>query len=412
MNRKQLILLLADLVVLGGAGLVLRNRNQESWSTSGSKLGQKVLSNFQVNDIAVIHIKGATDLNLVKKEDRWSVQERNGYPANFSQIKDLLIKMEDLKIAQAEPIGPSQLARMQLADPGSSPDSATLVEYKDAQGKVLQSLLLGKKHTRKSDRPSQMQFGGGEMPDGRYVMLKSDPNEVLTVSDPLTSMDPNPVGWLNKDFFKVDKIKAISFVSTNAADSWTLSRPSETSSWELLNPKAGEVFDTNSVPSLSSILSNPSFVDVAADAAPAKTGLDKPLLLTITTFDHFTYTLKIGSKNPQSTYHMTVAVTGNFPTERMAAKDEKPDYKKTADKEFQDKLKEFQDKLKQEQALDHWTYLVYNWLVEPLIRPRALLMVEKHDEKKADKKDAAAEIPSDAKPGADPLFPAGDPNDQ
>jgi hypothetical protein len=406
MNRKQLIFLLAALVVLGGAGLVLRNRHQESWDSSAGKLGQKVLPNFQVNDVAAIHIKGATDLDLVKKDDQWRVQERNNYPANFSQIKELLIAVEDLKIAQAEPIGPSQLDRMHLTEPGSSADAATLIDFKDAQGKTLQSLLLGKKHVRKSDHPLPMQFGDGEISDGRYVMLKSDPQEVLTVSDPLNSADPKPAGWLDKDFFKIEKPKSFALVSTNAADSWSVTRDSESSPWVLANVTKGEAPDTNKLSSMAGTLNYPSFVDVAEDPAPTKTGLDKPLAVTITTFDHFTYALKIGAKTPDNNYNVNVAVTADFPTERVAGKDEKPDFKKTADKEFQDKLKQLQDKLKQEKTLDKWTYLVNTWLIDPLIRPRAQLMVEKKDDKK---QSGAA---PDEKPDAGSPFPPANPNDK
>ncbi len=414
MNRKQLILLLAALIVLGGAGLVLRNRNEESWNTSGGKMGQKLLPNFQVNDVAAMHIKGATDLDLVKKDDRWRVRERNDYPANYSEISDLLMKLRDMKVTQADPISPSQLGRMHLAEPGSSPESGTLIEFKDAQGKMLQSLLLGKKHTHKSERPRQMMFGGDEMADGRFVMLKSDPHEVLTVSDPLNSVDAKAAGWLDKDFFKIEKPKSISFVSTNATNSWSLTRESESSPWVLAGLKPGEVVDTNKLSSLSSTLSYPSFVDVAAEAAPAKTGLDKPLVVTITTFDHFTYILKVGAKTPENDYNLNVAVAADFPTERTPGKDEKPDDKKKLDKEFQDKLKPQQDKLKQEKSLDNWTYLVNSWLIDPLIRDRAQLMVEKKDEKKANTKEAAAapETMPDEQPDAGIGLPPIDPNDQ
>ena len=414
MNSKQLILLLAALVILGGAGLVMRNHHEESWSTAGSKLGQKILPNFQVNDVSAVHIKGEGDLDLVKNDDRWLVKQRGDYPANFSQIKDLLLKMEDLKIAQAEPIGSSQLARMHLTEPGSGPDTATLLEFKDAQGKVLQSLLLGKKHTRTAERSSPMRFGNDEMPDGRFVMLKNDAHEVLTVSDPLNSVDPKPAGWLDKDFFKVEKLKSVSFVSTNATNSWTVSRDSESAPWVLAAPKAGEVLDSNKVSSLSSSLGYPSFVDVAADPAPAKTGMDKPLVVTIATFDQFTYTLKIGAKTPENDYNLNVAVAASFPTERTPGKDEKPDGKKALDKEFQDKLKAQQDKLKQEKALDKATYLVNSWLIDPFIRPRAQLMVDKKDEKKDDKKeaDASAGNMPEEKPETGVAFPPPDPNQE
>jgi hypothetical protein len=404
MNSKQLTILLLALVVIGGGGLLLRNRHQESWDTSGSQLGQKVLPHFQVNDVAAVHIKAADDLDIVKKNDQWVVQERGNYPANFSQISDLLLKMADLKIAQAEEIGPSQLGRMHLADPGPGPEAATLIEFKDAQGKSLDSLLLGKKHMHKSERPMPMQFGGGEMPDGRYVMLKSDNHNVLTVSDPLNSVDPKAAEWLDKDFFKVEKPKTIAFVSTNAADSWTLSHDSESAPWVLQDVKKGEVCDTNKTSSLSSTLSYPSFVDVAPDSSPAKTGLDKPMVVNITTFDHFNYTIKVGSKTPENNYNINIAVTADFPTERVAGKDEKPDDKKKLDKEFQDKLKPQQDKLAQEKKLAPWTYVVNSWLIDPLIRTRAQLMVEKKDEKKADNKEASAAPAMNTEP--DPLLPA------
>jgi hypothetical protein len=215
------------------------------------------------------------------------------------------------------------------------------------------------------------------------VMLKSDPNDVLTISDPLNSADPKPATWLNKDFFKVEKPKSISFVSTNASNSWTLSRETETSAWKLADVKTNEIVDTNKLSSLSSTLSYPSFVDVAADQAPEKTGLDKPLSLTIETFDNLTYNIKVGKKTPENDYNLTVAVTGSAPAERVAGKDEKPDDKKRLDKEFADKTKTLATKLDQEKALAKWTYIVNSWLIDPLIRDRAQLMVGKKDDNKS-----------------------------
>jgi hypothetical protein len=382
MNRKQLLMLLVVLAVIGGASLLLLKHREQSWNTSDSQIGQKLLGNFQMNDVAAIHIQGDSGLDLDKRDGRWIVKERADYPANFSQISELLIKIGDLKVAQSEPIGASQLGRMHLEEPGKGPESGTLLEFKDSSGKVLQSILLGKKHTQKSERPSPMAFGEDGFADGRYVMLHSDPGDVLTISDPLNSVDPKPAQWLNKDFFKVEKPKKISFVSTNEANSWTLSRETETSPWALASPKAGEVLDSNKVTSLASTLSYPSFVDVAPDQSPAKTGMEKPLTLTIETFDGFIYTLEIGEKTPENNYDMRVEVAAAVPAERTPGKDEKPDDKKKLDKEFLEKTKQFSDKLKQEKSLGKWTYVVNSWLIDPLIRDRSQLLVEKKDEKK------------------------------
>jgi hypothetical protein len=306
----------------------------------------------------------------------------------------------DLKVVQSDSIGPSQLARMHLAEPGKGADSAVLLELQDAQGKPLQSLLLGRLHMHESERPSPGPFGGGEgFPDGRYVMLAGDPKIVLTISDALSSADPKPAGWLDKDFFKIEKPLVISFVSTNATNSWKVSRATDSSPWALAEPKAGETLDSNKVSTLSSALSYPSFVDVVADAAPDKTGLDKPLIVTLETADHFTYTLKIGHKTPENEYNLNFAVTADIPAARTPGKDEKADEKTKLDKEFQDKTKQQQDRLKNEQSLASWTYLVSTWMVDPLIRDRSQLMVDKA----AEKKEGAAA--ADSKPAPEPADP-------
>jgi hypothetical protein len=140
-------------------------------------------------------------------------------------------------------------------------------------------------------------------------------------------------------------------------------------------------------------------VDVASDPAPDKTGLDNPLTVSIETFDHFTYTLKVGHKTPENDYDLSIAVTADIPAARVAGADEKPEEKTKLDKEFQDKTKTLQDKLAKEKALGSWTYLVNSWLVDPLIRDRSQLMLDKA----AEKKEGAAKTDDKAEP--EPAMP-------
>src|SRR5512137_1419696 len=109
MNRKQFFILLVLVVVLGIAGLVLRQRDQTSWQGSGRQGATlKLLGELPVNDVAAIVIKGGTNqLDLVRKDNLWRVKQRNDYPANFSEISSFLLKAADLKAAQTEEIGAS-----------------------------------------------------------------------------------------------------------------------------------------------------------------------------------------------------------------------------------------------------------------------------------------------------------------
>src|SRR2546425_8304667 len=119
-----------------------------------------------------------------------------------------------------------------------------LVEFKDQKDKTIKSLLLGKKHMKKSDRPSPSPFGG-EMgdegwPDGRYVKVGNDSENVALISEPLANIEPKPEQWLNKDFFKVEKVRTLAVAFPAATNSWKLSRETESGEWKLAEAKAGE----------------------------------------------------------------------------------------------------------------------------------------------------------------------------
>src|SRR5215468_6498627 len=405
MNRNQLIVLLVLVAVLGGAGIMLHNKQKSSWEGANPSAGKKLLGDFPINDVAHIQVKqGANDLNLAKKDEKWCVRERNDYPANFSQISDLLIKLGDLKIVQSEAVGQSQLTRLNLV-PGSSTNSAVVADFKDKNDKPIRSLLLGKKHMKKSNRPNPMMGDmdddeSGGYPDGRYVKVGNDAKDVILISDALATVDTKPDQWLNKDFFKVEKIRSVAVNFPVATNSWKISRETESGEWKLADAKPTEQLDNSKASGVGNALSAPSFNDVSM-AKPEELGLDKPTTVTLDTFDNFTYTLKVGQKTNDNV-PLIVSVAAELPKERTPGKDEKPEDKDKLDKEFKEKQKKLEEKLTQEKPFEKWTYLVSNWTLDQLLKERSQLLIEKKDEPKKEDKPAAAIEP---KPADSPLVP-------
>src|SRR5204863_9957267 len=143
--------------VVSGLGWVAWQKQQAPYKESTQKMGNKVLPNFPLNDVEQILIKQTKgELHLAKKNDLWEVKERGDYPANFSNISDLLRKFWELKVTKPVKTGPSRLAALELVAPDTG--NGTVVEFKDKSGKAINSVILGAKSTKQAGGDSQ--FGG------------------------------------------------------------------------------------------------------------------------------------------------------------------------------------------------------------------------------------------------------------
>jgi hypothetical protein len=386
MNKKQLALIIGLGVVLA---LIATSvvKKQASPYVETAKEGVKLLGDFDLNAVAGLTIKSGTNvLNLTKKGDLWVVQQRHDYPANFSSISDLIKKFWELKVARPLKVGPSRLPALQLAGPDKG---STLVDMNDASGKLIRAVTLGAKSMKEGR--DEGQFGGGGWPNGRYVMVGNDLKTVALVADALTTAETNPETWLNKDFFKVEKLRSITVTPTNSTSPWTFARDTENGELKLADKKEGEDVDTSKASSLSSMFSYPSFNDVLPpDSKPEETGLDKPVVAKLETFDHFTYNVLVGKAVKEDNYAMRVSVSADLPKERTPGKDEKPEDKAKLDKEFKEKNDKLKEKLTQEKALEKWTYLVSKWTVESMLKDRTNWMAEKKAEPAKPAADASA----------------------
>ncbi len=375
MNLKQLSILIVLVALLGGLGSYLYKADQaKRYAPQTSASGQKLLGEFPLNDVAQITLKTHQgEVNLAKSDDLWKVKERNQYPANYGEIHDLLRKMWELKGVQEVKVGQTQLGRVELQTPDKGTNSGTLVEFKDKSGKLLKSVLLGKKHMRQSEgAPGPMGDSGG-WPNGRFILVQGEATpKVWIISEAFSNLEPKADSWLSKDFFKVEKLRSASVTTTNATNNWKLFRETEGGELKLADKKAGEELDSSKASGVGSLLSWPSFTDVLPpDAKPETTGMDKPVEAVLDTFENFTYTVKVGKYTNDENFALQVKVTANIPADRPPGKDEKKEDKEKLDKEFKEKNDKLKEKLKQEQACEKWTYVVSKWTVDQVLKPRS-----------------------------------------
>lgn len=377
MNRRQFLLLVVTLIVLGGAGAALFWQDLSAYRTSGAKIGAKVLPDVKLNEVAQVVVRDAkSQATLLRKDNAWVVQERGAYPANVQLISDMLIKLSELKVVQSETIGASLLPRVDLLEPVRTADSVkpvegsgTLVEMKDASGKTLAGLILGKV-VMKKDPGNPLPNAQDGVPGGRYVRNAGVKETVAVVSDPLSIVSADPAKWLARTFFKAERIKTLA-VSGPGEVQWKITRDEEWGQWKFA--AGGGELDASAAVGAVNALGKLDFTDVVIEAKPEDA--DKPVTVTAETFDNLVYTLKIS--RAKSDYQVNLALSGEPPSQRVPEKGEKPEDKDKRDKDFEENRKSLVARVTQEKALGKWTYIVENKALAPLLRARAQLVTGK-----------------------------------
>ena len=361
-------------VLIVGIGYFVFNLNDRSFQGKNKEELAEVLPDLDLSNVGSIKIQSPEDsVTLVDSNGQWTVQERNGFSANFEEVGKLARTFDELKVLTKEEVGPSQFGRLKLLEPtGDSKDEAGLdVAFFDKQGKELSRIRIGKgvERANNDSQPAQnpMGMGGAESNNaGKFVQRVSD-KSVFLVTESFDSLNSDPSSWINKsDFFKVARPSKVSVQSENEDMNWSLSRASENDSWTLADLKEDEKMSSSAVNVLNSYLSFASFNDVSTD----KEALKNTQTITIETFEGFKYTIQVGEKTEDGYFPMAVNVSGEFQSERKSEEGESKEDKKSKDEAFSAELKTKKEKLEKEQKTHGHVYLVNTWTLDPALKKR------------------------------------------
>lgn len=376
MRQKQLLVILGVAVALAAIALGIRRWRAGALESPGTMAGGKVLPDFPVNDISKIVVAGTTNkVTVERKGGTWGVAERWGYPGDFERVSEVLRAVWDLKSVQKVLAGPSQMARLELEAPGEGEGKGTLVEFWKEGAKEPIKLVIGK-------RP-----GNG---NGRFVKATGSEN-VWLVSESFYRVTSAPLDWIKRDLPEIGAAKSLAVRGPDAKEIWTLSRDKDTDDLKLVNPAPGEEFDeathgyTAKNPMSYATFSDLLAPDTKADAV----GLDKPRVAEIKTFDGFTYTLKIGARDPQNRSFVRLSVSASIPEKREPGKDEKDEDKKRLDEEFKKKQEDLKKKLEAAKSMERWIYILDESRVSFFMKDRPDVLKKKEEKKDEGKKDEA-----------------------
>lgn len=377
MNRKQFLILIAALVVLGGAGLLLYWQDYSAYRDSGARIGARLLPDLKVADVTEMRLQDDKhQTTLRRKDNAWVVEERGGYPADLSAISALMVKLIELKITQSEQVAAKLYPRLELGEPGKGEGAGTVMEFKDAAGKSLARIILGKMVLKK-DPVNPLPGARDGVPAGRYVLPPAAKDRVVAVSDPLRAAEADPTHWLKKDFFRPERIRTLSVGPEGGAPQWRITRKEEWGQWRFAN--GGNLNGTAAVTAANK-LGTLRFADVIPD--PGNDPVHQGTMVVAETFDNLTYRIRIAKRKAGDDYQVSFALSGTPPQKRVPEKGEKPGDKERLDKDFAESLKALEQRIASEQALAKWTYVVSGAEVEPLLKSRAEMTATKDANKK------------------------------
>jgi Domain of unknown function (DUF4340) len=360
MNARVVGVLLVLLVALGGGALLVQQQAGSQKPGDAAGLGQPLLKGLQAADIAAIAIRQPkATLTIARKDGRWTLAERGGFPADFDKVHDFVLKAISVKIGQSESIGDKDRLRLDLDENG------TAVDFLGADGKSLARFTAGKKYFKAAPENPDKAIG-----DGRYVALPGDEKRVYVIADPLAQASTKSADWISRAGIGAEKVKSLEVhyaEGAPAGSSWRVERSGDNADWKLAGARGDEKLEITKANAASYTFGQIDLADVAAkDAKPADTGLDKPTTVTAVTLDALTYTLKLG-KLEGDNYYANVAVAG----------EPKPE-----GKDAEERLKKLNERVAREKALADYTVLIPKSKLDDILRKRSEMLVKKEEKKK------------------------------
>ena len=195
--KKQSLLVLAvvTLAIVAAATWAVQTRSTGSAAKeTDARLFPALVD--KVNDVAEIEIRKGTDTVTVRQTDqRWTLAERDGYPAKFDRVKETVVGIAELEIDERKTSRPENYEQLGVGEPAEDSQAARAI-LRDGSGNVLADVILGEVKYR----------GGTQM---LFVRKADDPQ--VYQCEGRVRVDAMPTSWIDREILKVDadRVRAV-----------------------------------------------------------------------------------------------------------------------------------------------------------------------------------------------------------
>jgi len=283
MKPKSLIVLTAVTVVLVGVAAL----SQRGGSPSAGVFHPQPLApglDARLNDAARVTMgKGERTLILERRGEGWVVASKDGYPAQFEQVKQVLLVLAQAHLVDPMTTNAARFDRLGLDDPPGGKGTRIVVE--DGSGAALATVVLGNTAGPPGKEQSEAFARTGALE--RAFLARGEGSATL-------SFDPDPMSFIERTLFQLDRLRVREVVIERPGETPVrLSRQTRDQAEPALEPMpAGRELKYPGV--LGQVAGALSYVSINDVASAASIDFEKGLKATarFTTFDGLSLTVR------------------------------------------------------------------------------------------------------------------------
>lgn len=187
MQRRTLLLLGGGATASVAAALLLAPRRIDQPEIAPGSLAFPGLAE-RLQGAARIEIRKADGLLVLTRQgEAWGLPDKGGYPVRAEKLREMLVGLTELRLAEARTADPGQHARLGVEDPGAPGSTALLLRVLDGKGTPLAELILGRRRVRTQ----------GNVPESIYVRRPGESQAWL--AEGRLAVDADPQLWLDRD---------------------------------------------------------------------------------------------------------------------------------------------------------------------------------------------------------------------
>jgi hypothetical protein len=210
----------------------------------------------KVNDVKRVEIDSrANRAVLIGDGAAWKIENRDGYPARFEDVKRTILALGELRIIEPKTRLPEMYTHIGVEDVAAEDSKSTQVTLKDATGGTIASLIVGKERAASS----------GPIKAARYVRKVGEQQSYLVEGE--LTLQADPLAWTDRSLLSVPAARIREVVIEHPGkDPVRMSRQKAADIDLSLDgvPSGYKVRSTATVTSLASALEELRFDDVRA----------------------------------------------------------------------------------------------------------------------------------------------------